>query len=340
MFELNYVGMPKNSGTKHLKIVVDDKIPYIREALTSLTSNVIYKEGRSITSNDVHDADALIVRTRTRCDSALLAGSSVQIVVTATIGYDHLDTAWLEQAGIKWTNCPGCNASSVAQWVRESLLTITGIHLANMTLGIVGYGHVGHQVAKAMRPYVKEIIIDDPPLAETSNDIEGITDLVDLKGKADIITFHTPLTKDGRHPTWHLADKRFFSTLARPIILINAARGGVVDEKALLNAMENGVVTHALIDTWENEPDINAELLHRAVIATPHIAGYSADGKANASRMAVEAVARHFGMQADTSSIVPPPSTTKYDPRTDTAQLVQNPEHFEWLRGNYPVRRE
>ena len=332
-----------------MKIVCDDKIPYIREALASLTDDEFYKEGGSIAAADVHEADALIVRTRTRCDQALLQDSRVQLVVTATIGYDHIDTEWLESAGIAWTNCPGCNATSVAQWVRNSLLA-TDLHIG--TLGIVGYGHVGRAVAATMRPCVERIVVNDPPLSESgllcANDLDSTYSLGELAAiGADAITFHTPLTLGGKHPTLHLADQDFFDRLARPTVIINAARGGVVDEAALLRAMDRGIVTHALIDTWEGEPHINPELLHRAAIATPHIAGYSADGKANASRMVVEAIARHFGLEADTSAIVPPTvhcnaanPLALYDPRTDSAALKADPNRFEWLRGHYPVRRE
>ena len=385
-----------------MKVICDDKIPYIRKALESLADVVIYKPGKDIAPDDVRDADALIVRTRTRCDQNLLDGSRVQIVITATIGYDHIDTEWLDTHGIRWTNCPGCNATSVAQWVRESLKAVTNhnpqspgaettlpssplsgtpIPLSRMTLGIVGYGHVGKAVAAAMRPLVKEIIINDPPLFNgspmrgrethaTSNpesshptapttslpdsriassladlavslpDSRIASSLTDLAASCDIITFHTPLTYALPYPTHHLADTQFFNALKPGAIILNAARGGVIDEEALLHALQTGKVSHAIIDTWENEPDINPRLLQAATIATPHIAGYSADGKANASRMAVEALARHFHLTPDTSTIVPPPATAPYRPQDDDAALRNNPAAFETLRSNYPVRRD
>ena len=326
-----------------MKVICDDKIPYIRKALESLADVVIYKSGKDINPDDVRDADALIVRTRTRCDQNLLDGSRVQIVITATIGYDHIDTQWLDTHGIRWTNCPGCNATSVAQWVRESLKAVAQTSLNGMTLGIVGYGHVGKAVAAAMRPLVKEIILNDPPLfGDNTAEPDGLTatSLTDLAAHCDIITFHTPLTYAPPHPTHHLADTQFFNALKPGAIILNAARGGVIDEAVLLHALQTGKVSHAIIDTWENEPDINPRLLQAATIATPHIAGYSADGKANASRMAVEALARHFRLTPDTSSIIPPPATAPYSPKDDDAALRNNPAAFETLRSNYPVRRE
>lgn len=327
-----------------MKIICDDKIPYIRQALESIADEIVYLPGADITNTDVRDADAIIVRTRTHCDAQLLSGSSVQLVVTATIGYDHIDTQWLEQAGINWTNCPGCNATSVAQWVRTSLQALqqdSGLRLADATLAIIGYGHVGHAVAEAMQPLVAKTIISDPPLFGEALPYANLP-LQQAVENADIITFHTPLTHDGDFPTWHIADENLFSKLRRPVTVINAARGGVIDEAALLRAMSSGHVSHAIIDTWEGEPHINPELLDKAYIATPHIAGYSADGKANASRMAAEAVAQHFNILCDTSTIVPPPppSPKPYDPRTDSEALKRNPLQFEYLRGNYPIRRE
>ena len=318
-----------------MRIVVDDKIPYIRGKVERLADEVTYLPGSEIGPEEVRDADVLIVRTRTRCDRRLLAGSNVRFVVTATIGFDHLDIGFLREAGIQWTNCPGCNAGSVAQYVRNSLLVLEQrglVSLREASVGIVGYGHVGRAVERALRPLVGRLLLNDPFL--------GLTD--DVRG-CDVITLHTPLTHDGLYPTFHLIDDGFLHEVRKRPILINAARGGVVDEGALERALDEGRIRQAVIDTWEGEPHINRSLLGKVCIATPHIAGYSADGKANATRMSLAAVARFCGKEAP-SVLLPPsppaPDLTKYNPLDDSQKLKADPEGFERQRGDYPVRRE
>ena len=329
-----------------MKIIVDDKIPYIRESLARITPDVAYIRGSEIKASDVRDADALIVRTRTYCNRALLEGSRVQFVATATIGIDHLDTDWLDSAGIHWVNCPGCNAASVGQYIETSLMRLG---FTSGTVGIVGCGHVGTEVKGVCERMGLKTIVNDPFIDDPS-----FVSLEDVMTNADVITFHVPLTRRGPHPTWHLADKAFFSHFndlrSWPVeCIINTSRGGVIDEQALLEAMDEGVVENAVIDTWEGEPDINSELLDRAFIATPHIAGYSADGKVTADNMVIDALCRHFGI--DNPGEVTPPALPPdfvyngspldlYDPLVDTARLRSNPVGFEELRGNYPLRRE
>ena len=343
-----------------MKIVVDDKIPYIQPALHQLAEEVVAKAGCAITSDDVRDADILIVRTRTRCDRALLSGSRVRLVVTATIGYDHLDTDYLRTAGIAWTNCPGCNATSVAQYVMNSLLVLQqqqDLDLSRATLGIIGVGHVGTAVLEAARRWgINNILLNDPP-REAAGDAapEGFSwsSLERIQAEADILTLHTPLTTVTPYPTHHLVDDKFFNALRRKPVLINAARGGIVNESALLAAMDTGRIRTAIIDTWEGEPDVNRRLLEHAFIATPHIAGYSADGKANATRMALTAVCRFLGREM-TFDIQPPKLERQFDstddditralklynPLEDSQRLKEHPEQFESLRGHYPLRRE
>lgn len=342
-----------------MKIVVDDKIPYIQPALHQLAEEVVAKAGCAITSDDVRNADILIVRTRTRCDRALLSGSRVRLVVTATIGYDHLDTDYLRTAGIAWTNCPGCNATSVAQYVMNSLLVLQqqqDLDLSRATLGIIGVGHVGTAVLEAARRWgINNILLNDPP-REAAGDAapEGFSwsSLERIQAEADILTLHTPLTTVTPYPTHHLVDDKFFNALRRKPLLINAARGGIVNESALLAAMDTGRIRTAIIDTWEGEPDVNRRLLERAFIATPHIAGYSADGKANATRMALTAVCRFLGREM-TFDIQPPKLERQFDstdditralklynPLEDSQRLKEHPEQFESLRGHYPLRRE
>lgn len=327
-----------------MKAVVDDKIPYMQGQIEQLVDEVCYLPGNAISKTDVLDADILIVRTRTRCDRTLLEGSRVGLVVTATIGFDHLDTAYLDEAGIRWTNCPGCNASSVCQYVHNSLLA-TGYLLPGKTVGVVGVGHVGSLVASDLEKSGMRVLRCDPPKGEPAS-------LEEIAAQADIITFHTPLTRAGDCPTWHLADDAFFRSLLRKPLIINSSRGAVVDNVALIQALDEGLVSDAVIDTWEGEPDINLKLLDRAIVATPHVAGYSADGKANATRMSLQAVCEFIG-KPFTLDIQPPRlpdgfsygeetegPLRLYDPRVDTAQLKANPGKFEYFRGHYPLRRE
>ena len=364
-----------------MKVIIDDKIPFIQGQAERVADEVVYLPGSKIGPDDVRDADALIVRTRTHCNRQLLEGSRVRFIATATIGFDHLDTDYLNEAGIVWTNCPGCNATSVAQYVRNALIEAERegiVKLSEASLGIVGYGHVGRAVCESLRPYVKEILLNDPPLedegfllrqatqaspnvAERRMKDEGFDvahepeksrtpdsslsthhstfkSLADLASSCDIISFHTPLTAEGLYPTFHLANEKFFQSLKRKPLLVNAARGGVVDEAALLDAMDKGRVRQAIIDTWEGEPVINRALLSKVFIGTPHIAGYSADGKANATLMALRALVR---WQSSLGSIdiepmfdIHPPLAQPertgilYSPTSDSNQLKESPQDF------------
>lgn len=337
-----------------MKVVIDSKIPFIRETAARLFDEVVYLPGRKIGAGDVKDADALIIRTRTKCNRALLAGSKVKFVATTTIGFDHIDTAFLKEAGIAWTNCIGCNALSVAQYIHSTLLVMKRLNLleiSGFTVGIVGVGHVGTAVRDALQPFGCHILLNDPPRQQQEGG--AFVDLETIGRECDVITFHTPLTKDGAFPSFHLANQHFFETLKRKPILINAARGGVVDEAELLKALHSGAVRAAVIDTWEGEPDISLSLLEEAVIGTPHIAGYSADGKANATNMVLHAICKFFNKE-DVDDVMPPalphslvPSEDSeerdlqlYDPRRDSKALKSHPEKFESLREDYPLRRE
>ena len=338
-----------------MKIVIDDKIPYIREAMAKITSDTVYINGKDIKATDVSDANALVVRTRTVCGESLLKDSSVRFVATATIGYDHLDTEWLGRAGITWMSCPGCNAGSVAQYLRSVLILLLRRRLVRRggTVGIVGCGHVGGRVREVARGMGFRVLVCDPPRHDRGESGCGAS-MEDIAHMSDVITFHVPLTHCGAYPTWHIAGARFFEALRRAPVIINTSRGGVVDEAALLCAMDSGKVSQAVIDTWENEPDVNRRLLDRAFIGTPHIAGYSADGKVNADNMVLAGVCGFFGI-ADVPHVVPPPLVLDcplpargtedyylrlYDPLSDSARLKSSPGTFEDLRGNYPLRRE
>ncbi len=330
-----------------MKIVVDDKIPYIREKLDALADEVVYLRGADIRPEDVRDADALVVRTRTRCNDQLLKGSKVRFIVTATIGFDHLDTPWLQQAGIQWTNCPGCNSGSVAQYVECSLLLLQqqrGLRLPQSTIGIVGCGHVGSKVKAVAERLGMRVLVCDPPLAP-----KGAVSMDEIAREADVITFHVPLTREGAYPTWHMADDAFFRRLSRVPYIINTSRGEVVDNESLLSALQEGRVKDAVLDVWEGEPAIHLRLLQKVFIGTPHIAGYSADGKVNADNMAVDALCHYFHLPHPGKITPPPlPSGVKetgnpldyYNPLSDSNNLKKHPEDFEKLRNNYPLRRE
>lgn len=337
-----------------MKIIVDNKIPYIQQALDGWNDDIVYLPGKDFTPEAVKDADALLIRTRTTCDRRLLEGSKVRFIGTATIGFDHIDTDYCREAGIAWSNCPGCNAGAVEQYVHAVLLLLQqqkGVDLKKACLGIVGVGHVGsHILSMAGVRMRMRVLLNDPPRKAQGE--SGFADLQTLARECDIITFHTPLIRDGIYRTYHLADEAFFRSLKKKPYIINTSRGEVIDTPALVRALDDGQVAGAAIDVWENEPHLDPALLRRAFIATPHIAGYSADGKANATRMVLEAFCHFFGRPIDfriAAPDVPHPPYDKnedirilqqYNPQRDDEALRAHPELFEQLRGNYVLRKE
>lgn len=338
-----------------MKVIIDDKIPYIKEAIERIADEVIYVSGKEFTPALVKDADALIIRTRTHCNRELLNGSQVKFIATATIGFDHIDTEYCRMTGIHWTNAPGCNSASVAQYIKASLLllpSMQGKTLNEMTIGVVGVGNVGSKVVSLARELGMRVLQNDLP-REATEGSASFCSLESIARECDIITFHVPLYKEGNYKTYHLSNQAFFSSLKRKPLLINTSRGEIIETEALLNAIDSGLVSGAIIDVWENEPDINLELLNKVLIGTPHIAGYSADGKANATRMSLDALCKHFGIEAEYQITPPKPETPHltaptheqailriYDPRQDSTALKMNPKLFEQLRGDYPLRRE
>ena len=336
-----------------MKVIVDNKIPYIAGEIEKIADKVVYLPGDAFTKEEVKEADALVVRTRTHCNRDLLEGSQVKFIVTATIGFDHIDTEYCHEAGIAWTNCPGCNAGSVEQYIHSVLLLLKrekGVKLEETTLGIVGVGHVGSRVKRMAESLGMKVLLNDPPRADKGE--KGFVDLRTIASESDVITFHTPLIKEGIYRTYHLVDKDFLFSLKRNPVIINSSRGEVVDTASLLIALSAGKVKDAVIDTWEYEPVISRELMEVAFLATPHIAGYSADGKANATRMSLEALARFFDVEADFCVMPPEYSGIQfsddaeeaylqaYNPTRDSEWLKKCPEKFEWFRGSYPLRRE
>ena len=338
-----------------MRVIVDNKIPFIKEAIEKIADSVIYTPGRDFTPELVKDADALIIRTRTRCNKELLEGSKVRFIATATIGFDHIDTEYCREAGIAWTNAPGCNSASVAQYVQSALLLLQqlkGVQLSELTLGIIGVGNVGSKIAQVGQELGMRVLKNDLP----RQDKEGESDFSSLQALAaecDILTFHVPLYKEGPYKTFHLADHTFFRSLKRCPVIINTSRGEVIETNALLNALEDGLISDAIIDVWEHEPEIIRELLDKVFIGTPHIAGYSADGKANATRMSLDAICKFFQIKGDYEINAPAPVSPiihaknheeavlqMYNPPEDSNRLKNQPELFETLRGDYPLRRE
>lgn len=342
---------------KKIRIVADDKIPFLAESPLARLTELIRLPGGAISRDDLRNADALITRTRTKCNAALLDNTAVRLIATATIGYDHIDTAYCAAHNILWRNAPGCNAASVAQYIASLLL----IHeetkndpLAGKTIGIVGVGNVGTRVAKVAETLGMRVLLNDPP-RERKEGSSAFVSLEQIQEEADFITFHVPLLRDGSDRTFHLAGAPFFAALKRTPFLINSSRGEVTDNEALKTALRTGVIRGAALDVWEHEPGIDLELMNLLEFATPHIAGYSADGKANGTAASVRTVAEFFGLEDALGWYpeVPVPAAAllrvhslaeaaacAYDIRQDDARLRQSPETFEKQRGNYPLRRE
>lgn len=332
---------------RHLNVIIERNIPFIAGLLEPY-AEVRYLPADEIVPAAVRDADALIVRTRTRCDAALLAGSRCRFIATATIGMDHIDCDWCAANGITVANAPGCNAPAVAQYVFASMLRLVNRPLGQYTIGVVGAGHVGSIVQRWAKALDMRVLVCDPPRSRSEGG-NGWSTIGEIAEKCDIITFHVPLTRVGDDATWHMADATFFASLRRSPIVINSARGAVVDTAALVSALDCGRVGEAVIDCWEGEPDISPELLRRAKIATPHIAGYSYEGKVRATRMTLDALTSYFRLpeiaMAETPvaiarAVSPIAVMHSYDPVVDTAVLKADPSAFESLRNGYRYRRE
>lgn len=329
-----------------MKVIIDSAIPYIQGILEPY-AEVLYRDGRDFTPDEVHSADVLIIRTRTRCDEALLAGSNVKLIATATIGFDHIDLAYCATRGIEVVTAAGCNAAGVLQWVAATLSLLSmdeGWQPQERTLGIVGVGNVGSLVEQYARAWGFRVLRCDPPRKEREGG--DFLQLEEVATQADIITFHTPLDNS----THHLINDSLIALMPATGTIINASRGEVASTEALINAPQR-----LCIDVWEHEPNINLTLLDKAFIATPHIAGYSAQGKANASSIVVHAIAQRFALPLTgwyPTKVTPTlrhPITwqemcrtiTSYcDLATETLHMKRHSEDFEALRNNYHYREE
>jgi erythronate-4-phosphate dehydrogenase len=347
-----------------MKIVIDDKIPYINHALDNY-AEVECLPAIAISKSKLVDCDAMIIRTRTRCDAELLEGTSVKFIASATIGYDHIDTSYCKSHGITWTNAPGCNSGSVMQYLAAALLYYAkqnNIILKDRVLGVIGVGNVGKKIVRLAEILEMQVLLNDPP-RERNEGICGFLTIESIMKEADIISFHVPLNREGQDKTYHLADKDFFSKLNPGTVLINTSRGEVVDTQSLIQFLNEDKMSAAILDVWEDEPDINRELLLKTCIATPHIAGYSVDGKANGTKIAVRSLSQFFGLGLDKwepkkipaienpvifcngkkktfQEIVTELVMQTYPIQNEISWLRTHPEKFEQYRGDYPVRRE
>ncbi|MBN2643612.1 MAG: 4-phosphoerythronate dehydrogenase [Victivallales bacterium] len=346
------------------KIVIDDKIPFIRGVLDQCATT-LYLPGAKISPDDVRDADAIITRTRTQCNRALLHNSSVRFIATATIGYDHIDDAYCHDNNITWTSAPGCNSGSVMQYISSAIVNLALKHrlkLKDITLGVVGIGNVGTKVVKAAEALGIRVLRNDPPRQRAEGN-DDFCSLDEILANSDIISLHVPLNREGLDTTFHLADENFFRKMRSSAFLINSSRGEVVFSHALKHALKHQIIRGAILDVWENEPDIDLELLDLLNYGTMHIAGYSADGKANGTTMSVQALSRFFNLGLDDWTVqnMPAPADVRinipddlssfeekiayavnrsYDIAFDSENLRRSPDMFEAQRGDYRIRRE
>lgn len=329
-----------------MKVVIDSAIPYIR-GIVEPYAEVVYMAGAKFSHDTIADADALIIRTRTHVDAALIDNTRVRFVATATIGCDHIDLDYCQRQGIKVCSAPGCNARGVLQWVAATLCHIVAKDNATpeeYTLGVVGVGNVGSLVSRYARHWGFKVMECDPPRQKR----EGgeFYDIEELAQRCDIITLHTPLDTT----THHLVNASLIEHMPRHTTIINASRGAVVDNRAV---MESG--HRYMFDVWEGEPDLDCEILARAELATPHIAGYSVQGKANATAMCVNALAEFFdlplrgwypeGITPTTPHLISwqelcSTIATHYDIVAESDTLKRNASYFESLRNSYTYREE
>ena len=354
-----------------LKIVADANIPYVSECFCSM-GDVTVVSGREMTASVVADADCLLVRSITAVNSELLAGSRVRFVGTATIGFEHVDVDFLAKQNIAFASAPGSNANSVAEYVVAAMLEAAKKHnfqLEGKSIGIVGVGNVGSKVEQKAKALGMKVYLNDPPLQRDSGDAKYLP--IEKVYGSDFVTVHTPLSFEGIDKTFHLADEGFFKSLKAGGIFLNTSRGGVVDTAALKGAIKSGKVRMAVLDVWEDEPNIDAELLEMVDIGTPHIAGYSLDGKAAGLIMIYRAACEYFGVEEKfgIGSFLPEPIEPQleieggaggeqevlretvekiYSICEDDSRLrwiLDRPpgkrgKFFDGLRRDYPVRRE
>ncbi len=347
-----------------MKIIADDKIPYLKGVLEPYI-DVEYLPGGDITKEKLEEVVGLITRTRTKCNAELLAGSSVKAVASATIGIDHLDTGYCEENDIKWFNAPGCNSGGVQQWFITALMhyvTIKQLKLSDLTLGVIGVGNVGKKIVRFAESVGMRVLLNDPPREEREGSCQ-FRSLDVLQRECDVLTFHVPLTRSGKHKTFHMANDDFFKNVKPGTLLINSCRGEVVDTESLQRFLLSGVISDVILDVWENEPDLSKILLGKSFLATPHIAGYSIEGKANGTAAVVRAISGVLGFPLDEwypdevanqepkvyklnaknksfEELLFEVFSNTYNIKGDDKMLRSHPEKFEKLRSDYNYRNE
>ncbi|MEI7726227.1 MAG: 4-phosphoerythronate dehydrogenase [Bacteroidota bacterium] len=347
-----------------ITIIADDKIPFLKGALEPYAS-VVYLDGLKIKASAFPNADAMLIRTRTVCNKSTLEGSGVKFIATATIGYDHIDTEYCDAHSVHWINAPGCNAASVQQYIASVLANLVVRHdfsISGKTMGIIGVGHVGRKVEALASLLGMRILLNDPPRARAEGET-GFVSLEQLLKESDVVTLHVPLNKTGEDRTFHLIGTQELTMLKDNAWLINSSRGEVMDSIALKSALSNHRIAGTVIDVWENEPAVDMQLLEMITIASPHIAGYSTDGKRNGTVHIVRNLGRYFDLpvQEWEPSGIPEPADPviildcqdqsperlacqailhTYDVAGDDFRFRSNPGDFEKQRGQYPVRRE
>lgn len=344
-----------------LTITLDENIPYADEAFSTLGQTRLLA-GRTLCNADLQETDILVVRSVTKVNAQLLADTPVRFVASATIGFDHIDLDYLRQQGIGFARAPGCNAVSAAEYVLAALCHWSLVRekpLQGRSIGIIGHGNVGSRVRQLCENMGMYCVVNDPPLQEQSH-----TGLYPIEAAlaCNVVTLHVPFTRCGQHPTFRLLNAPRIAALRPGTLLLNTARGGVVEENALLSRLQTRSDLDVILDTWENEPAINLELLRHTLLGTPHIAGYSLDGKVRGTEMVYRACCQFLQVEPQWSSPLTPqeplPMAAGYDHRRDvlyaydireddrrmTALLhddaAEYGKHFDRLRKTYPVRRE
>ncbi|MFI3268015.1 MAG: 4-phosphoerythronate dehydrogenase [Rikenellaceae bacterium] len=335
------------------KIVIDKNIPFILEALEG-KFNVISLPANQINKNAVKDATAMLIRTRTLCNKELLEGSTVKFIGTATIGYDHIDLDWCKNNEITVKTAAGCNAGGVVNYVLRCLIEFECVP-AETTIGIIGVGNVGSLLNERLTHWGFKTLLCDP-IRAINEPLNEFLSYEDVLKNSDVVTFHTPLTYEGEHKTFELLNKKSLEKCKNGVKIINSSRGEIVNDSDLVNALKKGKVSSCAIDVWNNEPNINLELLGLADITTPHIAGYSVQGKANGSAIVVNELFRHQNHNninnwypknitkrtyLDTTwEQLKITLTSDYKILDETNSLKNNASNFEKFRNEYNFRNE
>jgi erythronate-4-phosphate dehydrogenase len=345
-------------------IIIDQAIPAASQLFGSL-GDIQTIPGRAISSRHCRTAQAVIVRSVTSVNSDLLAGSAVQFIGSTTAGTDHIDQRWLQQQGIVFAHAPACNATAVVEYVMTALLWLVSRErcaLREKTIGIVGVGHIGSLLNQRLLALGVTTLLCDPPRAERGES-GPFWSLSHLVRRADVLTFHVPLQREGPHATWHLLDDDLLAALPDGRILINSARGAVFDNAALLTALAGGKACRVVLDVWEHEPVLSLPLLAHVTLATPHIAGYTLEGRVNGAFTVYQAICQQLGCQprVDRATLLPTEQQTatlsgpwrpeQLKPLMDRTYQIARDDMalravadqtggFDKLRAAYPERRE